>query len=815
MMRRIGLTLAAIICLAAALSACGNEREAVAPGATPRTGPPTQTPAPTVTPTATPAPAPTHIPARTATPVPTPTHTPTSTATPVPSTPTPTATPVPPTATPIPETPTATPVPHTATPVPPTATPVPPTAMPTPAATLPPNPSPTAAPTPSPTPSALPPLHDTEHTRWLKRNYPALYRQIQEFPWVSDGLSELEREAIDYLTYMDNIANLQSALKLPWLQGSITDTELGAAEWIRWLDEQSEKGAAAVIAMPWVQDGITDAESDAIKWLSWLAYDSEEAATSFIAMAWFQDGITGAERDAINYIYWLNDEDDENGLAVVEAVLAFPWIQDGITETEADAIDRIESLDDRSEEAAGVIAMPFLESLEEDDVLAIRGMNSMAYHGLLSGFLAHPTMRNGITDTQATLVVIAASIAKSEGTAEAIQRILNPGYVDIETLSKGTELTPNLKISIVRTGTQSRPWTAESIWDAVGFAEETMQLSLPTSHVIAVLSDEAVLGQAAGNNHGDSQGSYSFGYRPKYEQAKDTRDGQHFQFGIVHEVSHYYWRGMKEWINEGIANTFEYLYGVETEIWPSLAHREDCEAHDLEMLTEWEPEQEDIDQFHCNYYLGQSLFLELLENLGEDKFKERLSELYRLSLEAKEADRTPGIAEVRRTFHDQADVVEKHWSGKLNAPENRPYDPEISQSHDLIQWDQYPTYDGASVTFSGSLLGDAVLSYETLAAARRGGDWYQNFDLYPAGKGGFEGWILPPGHSWRLENLGDATATEYRLEGRTFTVKFPFPKALGNPSDYVVHVWGFQDGSRTPTIAEYGDRLGYARIRVE
>ena len=41
---------------------------------------------------------------------------------------------------------------------------------------------------------------------------------------------------------MDNIANLEAALKLPWFQGSITDTELGATEWIRWLDEQSEKG---------------------------------------------------------------------------------------------------------------------------------------------------------------------------------------------------------------------------------------------------------------------------------------------------------------------------------------------------------------------------------------------------------------------------------------------------------------------------------------------------------------------------------------------------------------------------------------------
>ena len=140
---------------------------------------------------------------------------------------------------------------------------------------------------------------------------------------------------------------------------------------------------------------------------------------------------------------------------------------------------------------------------------------------------------------------------------------------------------------------------------------------------------------------------------------------------------------------------FEYMYGVETGVSPGLLEkpqREDCEAHDLEMLTEQDPEQEDFERFHCNYYLGQSLFLELLESLGVEVFNERLRELYRLSLAAKDTGDTPGIAQVRQAFHDQADVVEKHWSGKLNAPENRPFDEgRYLTNHDLIQWEQYPT----------------------------------------------------------------------------------------------------------------------------
>lgn len=264
------------------------------------------------------------------------------------------------------------------------------------------------------------------------------------------------------------------------------------------------------------------------------------------------------------------------------------------------------------------------------------------------------------------------------------------------------------------------------------------------------------------------------------------------------------------------------MYGLETGVSPWLlevprrkASSRECEGHDLEMLTEWNPDQQELDRFHCNYFLGQMLFLDLLNNMSEDEFNAGLRELYRLSLAAKDSGETPGIEDVRLAFQDQAEIVEKHWSGKLNAPENRPFDEGIYRSnHGLIQWDQHPTYDGQHVTFSGTLLGDAVLSRETIGEARRGSG-YQNFDLYPAAMGGFEGRILPDGISWALHFPGDTIATEYRLEADTFTIKFPFPTALGNPSDYVVHVWGFQDEDKTPVIGEQGDRLGYARIRVE
>ena len=74
---------------------------------------------------------------------------------------------------------------------------------------------------------------------------------------------------------------------------------------------------------------------------------------------------------------------------------------------------------------------------------------------------------------------------------------------------------------------------------------------------------------------------------------------------------------------------------------------------------------------------------------------------------------------------------------------------------------------------------------------------------------------LGGGWQWNLNNLGDSIAAIYRLSDREFTIEFRFPEALGEPSDYVVVVWGFRDANRTPSISEHVDILGYARIRTE
>ena len=242
-----------------------------------------------------------------------------------------------------------------------------------------------------------------------------------------------------------------------------------------------------------------------------------------------------------------------------------------------------------------------------------------------------------------------------------------------------------------------------------------MQTPLPVSHIIIVFNDLALSEGAGGENHDFAITSLTsnevpFQYAPGIHAIESV---------FLHEIAHHYWGiPMEPWLREGGASIFEYVWRKDIGALPHhliINPRWVCKAHDLKMASEPGVTTVDWKQFRCNHYLGLNLFRELLETMGNEEFYIRFRELYRLSLATEEAGGKPGIAEVRQAFHDQSEIVEKHWSGKLNAPENRPWDEDIAhQSHNLIQWDQYPTYDGEFVTFSGALLGDAVLSSGTI-----------------------------------------------------------------------------------------------------
>ncbi len=528
-------------------------------------------------------------------------------------------------------------------------------------------------------------------------------------------------------------------------------------------------------------------------------------------LAWIHDGISPLEETAVEELLYLNADSPGN----IAAALALPWLADGVSEAEVEALAQLSDIDYFEPPSVhAILGMPFLASVEADDILALRGMSFWGHHGILQFFMAHPAMQAGLTDAQT--VVVAAEAYVEE--VRHIGRLWVPDAAGIETSTAGTALTPGLKVTVVRTETKDDPWpqTAAIVQEATEFVEGVMGLALPIHHIILVLDDDAVFGKAAGTNHN----SLLIGYRP--EQEEDARDGDaiNFQRGLVHEVAHYYWSGNQGWVDESLANMVQHMYAVEAEALPWALEnlREECEVADLEALSALNPDPGDP-RYECSYYLGQWLFQELLDGMTEQEVAARLQAFYALSLEGQEADETPGIEIVRQVFDDRLDIVEKHWSGDLNAPENRPFDEGVRrQSLALVRWNDYPAYEGGGVSFRGTLLGNAVLQ-QTKREAQEGG--FQPYTLTVADGHDFVGHILPnleAGREWILDDdTGSAVATEYFFYPSTnqFKIRFPFPKALSDPTEYVLLVWGYEDASQKQPDGEDANILGYARIRGE
>ena len=420
---------------------------------------------------------------------------------------------------------------------------------------------------------------------------------------------------------------------------------------------------------------------------------------------------------------------------------------------------------------------------------------------LLDEVLEHPKVRWGSEPSWEVFVVAADTI--KDVTSTKVAQLLDAAYVQSGAFE--TVYTPEVKVDIVRTG-ESKPGTIELVFNAISRVEAAMIKPLPVDHVVLVLDENSVTEGYGGNNIN----GMAISLLPKYEDPNDQYAWEGLETGLIHEVAHYFWRGNADWIDEGMANITGRIHSIEQGLTFSALtpRRSKCEAHDLEMLTQWAVVT-DSDQFICNYYMGEMLFIDLLERLGREAFTQRSHELYAVA--------PAGIEQIRQIFHEQLDIVERHWSGDWNAPENRDKTEGIERaSHQLVQWDNLPAFNPATntVAFSGTLLSNAVLLAPHISIAR---EKHWNFSLCPFDSEKCVGAILPQpagGGKWVLDDFpGWSVAVVYDVEAQKFSVEFPFPKALETPTDYVVVVRGFQNAKRMPTIGANDDILGYARIR--
>ena len=383
----------------------------------------------------------------------------------------------------------------------------------------------------------------------------------------------------------------------------------------------------------------------------WLEQSDRTTFQALETLPWIQDGLSHAEARAAQNLLYTAVNDGQT----LQLLLGLQWTTDAITPPEAKAIEAMMHMSKRDKTISrAVLAMPFLESVEEADALLIQGLNGLHHRNALDPFLAHSTIADGIADHEVVKALAATTLTDDVQLA----RVLLPGNATVETIQTATNRTPDLSISIVRAGDHRPTESTLVIEESVRYVENFMDAPLPTNHIVVLLDDGAIIDGFSGVNYGQA-----IAYTRQGEDGSD-REKLYFTLGMTHEIAHYFWRGSEDWLDEGMANTIEHTFGRMLNMTPSLlrTNQEGCTTTSLQALIQIDPASHQP-EFLCNYYLGERLFKDLQDSMGEQPFKAAAQELYQLTLTARGNEITAGIEEVSQAFDSKTDLVHTHWAG--------------------------------------------------------------------------------------------------------------------------------------------------------
>ena len=383
----------------------------------------------------------------------------------------------------------------------------------------------------------------------------------------------------------------------------------------------------------------------------WLEQSDRTTFQALETLPWIQDGLSHAEARAAQHLLYTAVNDGQT----LQLLLGLQWTTDAITPPEAKAIEAMMHMSKRDKTISrAVLAMPFLESVEEADALLTQGLNGLHHRNALDPFLAHSTIADGIADHEVVKALAATTLTDDVQLA----RVLLPGNATVETIQTATNRTPDLSISIVRAGDHRPTESTLVIEESVRYVENFMDAPLPTNHIVVLLDDGAIIDGFSGVNYGQA-----IAYTKQGEDGSD-REKMYFTLGMTHEIAHYYWRSSEDWLDEGMANTIEHTFGRMLHMPPGMlrTNQEGCTTTSLQALIQIDPASHQP-EFLCNYYLGERLFKELQETMGEQPFKAAAQELYQLTLTARGNEITAGIEEVSQAFDSKTDLVHTHWAG--------------------------------------------------------------------------------------------------------------------------------------------------------
>lgn len=543
-----------------------------------------------------------------------------------------------------------------------------PTVTPRPTFTPAPTPRPTATPIPTPTPMALisarlPWVADgideseraaARELTTLAETNPPVALILLDRPWVGDGVTGSERAAIERINDIGyDLPTLAGEIvELPWLVDDVAQPESEVVEILWEISNLDLTLARQFMSLTWLDDGISQAEASLLSDLRFISRHDVVLTARLVGFAWLTDGLDKGETTSIDRLHWIASEDVE----LAKAIAYKPWLgESSLSNGAARAVNSLYYINYEDTALAKTIAnMPFLDTLEPTDAAALEAMSWLAYTEIfaLQEVLAHPTLKDGITDEWAPVVALMDAV--NEAAPAFLRPLLDPEQATVAQRSITLPYSGAVDLAIIRTA-PGVPRSMNLLEHSVASVENFMGTALPTNYV-GLLFGTAVLGYSGGTNYG----AY-FVMLPEYDSDDGSEAADYAGHLMAHEAAHYYWRGNPNWLDEGLAELLASISESERTGAPVTIDYNHCPAGDNIALLERLDAAGVIYDYRCNYALGGQFFLELYNALGDAAFRQGLRNLYLASLVedyAYEFDGSPvGIRQIQDAFQPNAVVV--------------------------------------------------------------------------------------------------------------------------------------------------------------
>ena len=445
---------------------------------------------------------------------------------------------------------------------------------------------------------------------------------IEGFPWLADGVTEDEQRAASRLREIlrQAPAIAETLLAFPWLADGVTEHESWAILQLENIVREDPTVAATLLSFPWLADGVTREERDATYYLRVILRGDPAVAETLLGYPWLADGVTKNEEQTLRGLsvpYRL----DRYGLSALNTK---PWFKDGLSDEELTLIGYLISIANRdADAAAALVTMPFLESVEIRDTLALRSLSRIAI-GDVSDFrelMSHSKIKDGITDEETKVVAVLGGKTYRYAPGSA-QVLLSDTGVYIEERLVELPHTGEMLLAVIRVEDKVTP-SMDNFEHAVRSIEEFMGVPYPINYLALLFYDMQPKG--AYNNHTNLL----------MHPDRDLVDGPDWHAGVIaHEVAHWYWRnegGSSEyriWITEGSADLLRIISQHERIGRPLEPIGRPCRYFDKISELEKANLARSNPATECENSLGQGLLLDLYFALGDETFRQAFRALY-------------------------------------------------------------------------------------------------------------------------------------------------------------------------------------------